>query len=423
MQRLTRLVAVAALASFGYVAGCSAVGESGSYSDSGGGEGSPSAESGPGAIQPGTLTAGVWDDNQNFPWYLEYLASVEGQQSRPAGLPIVPRADRMTIDVVDASGNPLPGALVTVSAPGSSTELFSGPAGADGRVLFFPAWAGVAAGTSLAVRASAASAAAEETVQAGDPAVALRLTDTQAQAVRALDVALVIDATGSMGDEMEYLKVEFDGIVSSLAQRFTALDQRWALILYRDQGDEFVVRKFDFTGSASEFRATLAAQEANGGGDYAELPDVALGQAAELSWRGGATARALFHVADAPHHDGHELALLSAVQAARSRGIRIYPVAASGVDELAEFTMRLEAQLTGGRYLFLTDDSGVGGEHKEPSIPCYFVTKLNQAIVRMLSAEISGRMEEPAPEDIIRTAGDPQNGACTLESGQVVSVR
>jgi len=44
--------------------------------------------------------------------------------------------------------------------------------------------------------------------------------------------------------------------------------------------------------------------------------------------------------------------------------------------------MRSAAEITGGRYLFLTDDSGVGGPHKTPEIPCYFVTKLARALVR-----------------------------------------
>ena len=57
-------------------------------------------------------------------------------------------------------------------------------------------------------------------------------------------------------------------------------------------------------------------------------------------------------------------------------GIHLYPVAASGIDDLAEFTMRTAAEVTGGRYLFLTNDSGIGGSHAEPHIPCYYVTTL-----------------------------------------------
>jgi hypothetical protein len=97
-------------------------------------------------------------------------------------------------------------------------------------------------------------------------------------------------------------------------------------------------------------------------------------------------------------------------------------VASSGVDELTELTMRSAAQLTGGRYLFLTDDSGVGGEHKEPSIPCYFVTQLDAAILRMVDIEMTGVYREPTAAELVRAGGDPQEGACELQSGQTVFV-
>jgi hypothetical protein len=79
--------------------------------------------------------------------------------------------------------------------------------------------------------------------------------------------------------------------------------------------------------------------------------------------------------------------------------------------------MRSSAQLTGGRYLFLTNDSGIGGDHKEPSIPCYFVTKLTDAITRMVDIELSGLYREPEKSQVIRTGGNPQDGACKLASG------
>ena len=74
--------------------------------------------------------------------------------------------------------------------------------------------------------------------------------------------------------------------------------------------------------------------------------------------------------------------MANSLRVTRDQGVHVYPVASSGVDELTELSMRSAAQLTGGRYLFLTDDSGVGGEHKEPSIPCYVVTKLDDALLR-----------------------------------------
>jgi hypothetical protein len=236
-----------------------------------------------------------------------------------------------------------------------------------------------------------------------------------------LDVALVIDTTGSMGDEITYLQAEFETLSSSIAQKFPNATQRWALVVYRDEGDEYVVRSVDFTADAADFRTQLAAQSASGGGDFPEAPEAAFGHLSQLAWREAAkTARLAFWVADAPHHAERAATMKAAVQAARDLDVHIYPVASSGIDELTEWTMRSTAQITGGRYLFLTDDSGVGGEHEEPTIPCYFVTRLDRAIVRMIDIELTGTYVEPAAADVIRTGGDPTDGACKLASGEMV---
>ena len=124
-----------------------------------------------------------------------------------------------------------------------------------------------------------------------------------------------------------------------------------------------------------------------------------------------------FWIADAPHHVGREGTMANDVLLAQRLGIHIYPIAASGVDDLAEYTMRTAAQVTGGRYLFLTDDSGIGGAHKEPTIPCYFVTALSRAMIRMAAMELSGTNVAVAPGDVIRTGGNPRDGRCSLASG------
>jgi hypothetical protein len=41
-----------------------------------------------------------------------------------------------------------------------------------------------------------------------------------------------------MGDELEYLKAEIRGISAAIAKRFPEVSQRFALVLYRDDGDE-----------------------------------------------------------------------------------------------------------------------------------------------------------------------------------------
>src|SRR5207245_769667 len=109
----------------------------------------------------------------------------------------------------------------------------------------------------------------------------------------------------------------------------------------------------------------------DGGGDYPEAMHRGLEEAVKLPWRGADTARVLFLIADAPPHAEHMDRAVTAADALRKRGVAIYPVACSGYDEATELLMRSCALVTGGQFLFLTDDSGVGEAHGEPHIPYY----------------------------------------------------
>ena len=234
-----------------------------------------------------------------------------------------------------------------------------------------------------------------------------------------LDVTFLIDTTGSMGDELSYLQTEIDDIAQTIKAKFPQTTPRFGLVLYKDDADAYLTRWFDFKG-IEEFRTNLAEQTVGGGGDYPEAVAAGLEQSMKLSWRDGAVTRMTFWVADAPHHFGHEGQVKQAIEAAVAKDVHIYPVAASGSDPRAEFTMRTAAQLTGGRYIFLTDDSGIGNAHAEPAIPCYHVTKFNGALVRMVESEMTGTHVQPKPEEIIRTVGNPQNGVCaTKDRGNV----
>jgi hypothetical protein len=244
-----------------------------------------------------------------------------------------------------------------------------------------------------------------------------------------VDAALVIDTTGSMGDEIRYLTAEFANITSDIKAKFPNADQRWALVLYRDTpdsdpGDEYVVRSFDFTGDLQQFASTIGQQSAGNGGDYPESPELGLERLTQLAWRSDpSVARLAFWVGDAPHHDDRGQGMKQAIVDVRSKGVHLYPVSASGTNDLLELTMRAAAALTGGRYMFLTDDSGVGDTHKTPEIPCYFVTKLSKALVRAVSMELSGNYIGPEQADVIRTNGSPSaDGKCATDDGQTVQI-
>lgn len=392
-------------------------GEVGSPTPGGGGATTPGSGSDPGSGQPpsGVLTAGDWDDNLNFSFFQKYLTASESM-----GLRILPHADRVVLTVRDEEGRPVSNARVSV-ASGAGPRL-EAPTATDGRLLFLPTRDGAQAGETFTVTVSppAGQPGASHTVPVQGSTWELTLPGTQAQEPSRLDVAFVLDTTGSMGDEISYLKSEFQAIADTLSSRYPQVSIRYGLVVYRDEQDAYVTRAYDFVSDANTFRSYLQQQSANGGGDYPEAMERGLHDGVGLSWRPGNTARLLFLVADAPTHTQNHDAFLSEAQRARVGGIKIYPVAASGVAEAAEFQMRQAAWLTRGRYLFLTNDSGVGGPHAEPHIPCYQVQLLKHVLLRAIGSELEGRRLPASGSELIRTVGSPsQDGACTLQDGSV----
>lgn len=366
--------------------------------------------------QAGLLTAGDVDDHLNWDAFLHYSGRAMQQGSVLNDLRL---DDRLTLRVVDASGRPVAGARVRVEGVGGGrTRGLTTEAGTDGRLALFPRYDFGAGVTRLEISVTAPGglgAARTETVDVrrlrGDAERTVRLRG-RAERSHALDLAVVLDVTGSMGDEHAYLTAEFEEIVARARRRYPDADLRFALVAYRDRGDDFVVRRWDFTRSEREMRERLSQLEAGGGGDWPEAVDEALEGMLDLDWRTGTAARIAFLVADAPPHANRLTQTMEAVREARARGLRIYPLAASGVDDSAEHVMRTAAVLTQGRYLFLTDDSGVGNAHAEPHVPCYEVSYVDALISSVIESELAGRRVEADPDDVVRTVGNPQAGVC-----------
>ena len=106
----------------------------------------------------------------------------------------------------------------------------------------------------------------------------------------------------------------------------------------------------------------------------------------ELQWSGAARTRIAFLLLDAPpHYDDQIIAdIHHSVREFASRGIKVIPIAASGIDKPTEFLLRYLAMATNGTYVFLTDDSGVGLPHLTPSVGEYQVEHLNDLLVRLI---------------------------------------
>ena len=209
------------------------------------------------------------------------------------------------------------------------------------------------------------------------------------QEVENVDVAFVVDATGSMGDEINFLKAEMSDVIFQSKQISNKLNFRFANVYYRDAGDSYVTKSMNFNRILSESDVFINQQYAGGGGDFPEAMDVGLDSAINnLSWSENARARILFLILDAPPHQGSEVneRLQRLILQAAEKGIRIVPVGASGIDKSTEYLMRALALGTNGTYTFLTDHSGIGNSHIKPSTDSYEVETLNAILVRILKS-------------------------------------
>lgn len=205
-----------------------------------------------------------------------------------------------------------------------------------------------------------------------------------------VDIVFAMDATGSMGDEIEYLKTELLDIIERLQKAQEDKNLRIGSIFYRDFDYPFneLISTHDLTNDFNSLNKFINSQEAISGNSTAEAVEVALSSAVnEFTWSEDAVARIMFLILDAPpHEDPQTLERFRELTARASEmGIRIIPLTASGIDKSSEYLMRSLALLTNGTYLFLTDDSGIGGSHIKPTTDSYDVEMMNEMIVRIIN--------------------------------------
>nr|WP_314498443.1 T9SS type A sorting domain-containing protein [uncultured Chryseobacterium sp.] len=204
---------------------------------------------------------------------------------------------------------------------------------------------------------------------------------------RTLDIAFVVDATGSMGDEISYLQSELLDVLKNVENKLKNTDVRYGSVFYRDHGDEYVTRKFDFSDKAENLTDFIKKQNAGGGGDFPEAVVEAMDISVNgLKWSEENSTKIMFLILDAPPHQSEENIekLFRYVKMAAKKGITIIPLAASDADKQTEYLMRTFALLTNGTYTFLTNDSGIGNNHIKPTIDSYEVEKLNDLLLRLI---------------------------------------
>ncbi|MBN1144432.1 MAG: VWA domain-containing protein [Bacteroidales bacterium] len=211
---------------------------------------------------------------------------------------------------------------------------------------------------------------------------------TAGNQLKTADILFVVDATGSMGDEIEYLKSELLDVVGRAEDLNNQLSLRVGSVFYRDEGDEYLTRVSPFSTNLQLTHAFINNQHADGGGDYEEAVHTALSTAiTQLSWSEDARARLIFLLLDAPPHHTNAIVddLNESIRNTAAKGIKIIPVSASGINKDTEFLFRFFATATNGTYVFITNDSGIGGEHIEATVGDYEVELLNDLIVRLIT--------------------------------------
>lgn len=338
------------------------------------------------------LRAGSVDDNERFEEYLLYR-----QDALRSGIEVrdVDISGRRLVTVRNEAGRPVVGARVRLLR--GDTVVAEAATHANGRAFLFPPASAPGGGqqSASALRAvvDRGDARAEAAVT-GAPEVAVTL-DVADPAPPQLDVMFVIDATGSMGDEIEQLKANIVSISDQLDRLPGAPDVRFATTVFRDRGDAYVTRTFDFTGDVRAFQGALRAVVADGGGDTPEAVNAAVHDAIHKpSWRGGETVSLAFLIGDAAPHldypDDPDYAV--EVFEAAKRGIKIQPIASSGLDGQGEYVFRQLAQLTGGRFSFLTYGAAgapAPGDETPHHVGDYSVLSLDDMVVRLVGEELA----------------------------------
>ncbi|GAA0402422.1 hypothetical protein GCM10009133_08950 [Cocleimonas flava] len=365
--------------------------------------------------QSGLLTAGEIDDNLNFKEFKRYAKRVKDKQNGNGNLaqyPSVIDKGVIHLQVVDTTGRGLSNVHLKIAGQTYYTR-------SDGHFYLYPGYEIPQLDSSkltvtLLSNDSQRNRALKTTVinTRKTGVQKITLTGQQNTLPKGLDLMFVIDTTGSMQDELSYIKSELKSIINRVKRLHPETSIRYGLIVYRDVGDQYVVRHYKFQNSLSAMETLLKKQNANGGGDYPEALDAAVEKGVRADWGKGNRARLMFLIADAPAHINGVNKAFNAAKIAHQKGIRIYPLGASGVKDEAEYLMRHIALISNGRYQFLTDDSGVGNKHQEPNVACYVVTRLDQLVVRTISSELSGRRVEPSKAEMIRKVGKYDNGLC-----------
>lgn len=389
------------------------------------------------------LRAGMTDDNQQFGAFLEFL------DKRGAGVRHVDTRidERFRIRLVDSKGRGIPDVGIQFSStldprwgkPKDSIPKYTSYMGASltpqlvlamdmssrnqerladqkisgilesGRTLANGTyWLYPSLWTSCPTFASLKVAGLRDTAflfdKNGPREIEIRVPDSLRRTKETpVDLVFVMDATSSMSNEIERLKKAISILEMNLTSMPSRPKLRFGLVQFRDSGDDFRVKKIPFTTDADSFSMALENVEAGGGGDTPEDLQSALDTLVHgMRWseRG---IRLAFVVTDAPPHldYGQAFTYGDAAHFARRKGIKVHTLGVGGLSLQGEIAMRQIAQVTGGKYVFLTyGERGESDGGREASVSHHtgdnwVSERLETALLRLARDEIAQIADVP----------------------------
>lgn len=335
--------------------------------------------------QAGVITAGEWNDLENWDFWSS-LVSKDPFKTYPVHWTFFPN-NRISVVVTGSDSKPVADAQVYLKQDGGI--IFKSRTDNSGNAEL---WADLfqhnpnpsVASLSIDVNNGAAISSTVKYFKDGINKIVV----TPAVATNNIDIAFVVDATGSMGDEIEFLKTELYDVISRVKNSNPAATVSTSSVFYRDKLDDYVTKVSNFTTDINSTINFIKAQSANGGDDFPEAVHSGLDKAInELQWSSKAKARILFLILDAPPHHNQQVIqnIHTSILKASEKGIKIIPVTASGIDKETESLMRFLSISTNGTYVFITNHSGVGNDHIEASVGEYEVEFLNNLMVRLIN--------------------------------------
>ena len=335
-------------------------------------------------VQP-ALSAGEVNDNERWDEYLQYRDQYTGPTIHDVDI-----SERYIITVSDSAGETVPNAEVRVSS--GDAVLFEGRTYANGQTLFFPlAFAASEGAESFTLSVEKDGATQELEFARGenrDWDVTLELDQAATEGVP-LDILFLLDSTGSMADEIDQIKATLLSISSRISDLPSQPDLRFGMVAYRDRGDAFVTRVYDFEPDPQRFVETIRGVVAHGGGDYPESLNEALHVAVhEPEWRPGDAIRLMFLIADAPPQLGYQddYSYADDMIEAHQQGIKTFSTASSGLDQQGEYVFRQIAQHTMGRFIFIVYGAGGTTSH---SVSDYTIGRLDDLVVSLVEEELA----------------------------------